>query len=427
MTQHFLMAGARYHRLCKGADLLRFAAPAQASIARQILTWKLITMYERTYISLRNVLISAALLGSGQAMAATDLRQVVDSSVEPLMQQQGIAGLSVAVVNKGQVQYFNYGVASKDSQQPATQNTLYEVGSVSKTFTATLGGYAQATGKLKLSDKASQHLPALAGSAFDRISLLQLATYSAGGLPLQFPDAHDSADTMLAYFQHWAPTYAPGEQRLYSNPSIGLFGYLSAQSLGQPFNVAMEKTLLPKLGLKHTYVSVPPAQTGEYAQGYDKNHQPIRVSPGALDSEAYGIKTSSADLAQFVIANMHPERLEKPLQDAIATTHTGYYTVNGMTQGLGWEYYPYPIKLQDLIDGNSTPMAMEPHKTTWLNPPQVQPAHSLFNKTGSTGGFGAYVAYVPTLDIGVVILANKNYPNAERVKVAHAILSALDK
>ncbi|MGK9517822.1 serine hydrolase, partial [Salmonella enterica subsp. enterica] len=82
------------------------------------------------------------------------------------MQQQGIPGLSIAVVNKGKAQYFNYGVANKDTQQPVTEDTLFEIGSVSKTFTATLGGYAQATGKLKLSDKASQHLPALAGSAF---------------------------------------------------------------------------------------------------------------------------------------------------------------------------------------------------------------------------------------------------------------------
>lgn len=376
--------------------------------------------------SVRNFLFSALFIGSGTCMAATDLRQVVDGSIEPLMQQQGIAGLSVAVVNKGKVQYFNYGVANKDNQQSVTQDTLFEIGSVSKTFTATLGGYAQASGKLKLSDMASQHLAALKGSAFDRISLLQLATYTAGGLPLQFPDAADSADTMLGYFQHWKPAYAPGAQRLYSNPSIGLFGYLSAQSLGQPFNVVMENTLLPKLGLKNTHVSVPADKADTYAQGYDKDQKPVRVGPGALDSEAYGIKTSTQDLAHYVMVNMHPQTLEKPLQQAIAIAQTGYYTVNGTTQGLGWEYYPYPIKLQALVDGNSTPMAMEPHTVKWLAPAQVQPANVLYNKTGSTRGFGAYVAYVPSKDIGVVILANKNYPNAERVKVAHAILSALD-
>ncbi len=376
--------------------------------------------------TLQKILFSALLIGSGSCMAATDLRTVVDASVEPLMQQQGIPGLSVAVVNQGKVQYFNYGVASRETKQAVNQDTLFEIGSISKTFTATLGGYAQATGKLDLSDTASQHLPALAGGVFDHISLLQLATYTPGGLPLQFPDAADNAGAMLGYFQHWKPAYAPGEQRLYSNPSIGLFGYLAAQSLGQPFNVAMEKTLLPKLGLTNTHVSVPASKTAQYAQGYDKNLKPIRVSPGALDSEAYGIKTSTQDLARYVIANLHPETLEKPLQQAISTTHAGYYTVNGMTQGLGWERYPYPIKLQALLEGNSTEMAMQPHKVNWLTPAQAQPANVLYNKTGSTGGFGAYVAYVPSKDMGVVILANRNYPNAERVKLAYAILGAMD-
>lgn len=211
--------------------------------------------------TLQKILFSALLIGSGSCMAATDLRTVVDASVEPLMQQQGIPGLSVAVVNQGKVQYFNYGVASRETKQAVNQDTLFEIGSISKTFTATLGGYAQATGKLDLSDTASQHLPALAGGVFDHISLLQLATYTPGGLPLQFPDAADNAGAMLGYFQHWKPAYAPGEQRLYSNPSIGLFGYLAAQSLGQPFNVAMEKTLLPKLGLTNTHVSVPASKT----------------------------------------------------------------------------------------------------------------------------------------------------------------------
>lgn len=377
--------------------------------------------------NVQKILITALLIGAGNCMAATDMRKVVDASTQPLIQQQGIPGLSVAVINKGQVQYFNYGVASKETQQPVTEDTLFEVGSVSKTFTATLGGYAQATGKLTLSDNASQYLPALAGSVFDHISLLQLATYTPGGLPLQFPDAADSAETMLTYFQQWKPAYAPGAQRLYSNPSIGLFGYLAAQSLGQPFNVAMEKTLLPKLGLTNTHVSVPAAKSGQYAQGYDSQQKPVRVSPGALDSEAYGIKTSTQDLAHYVIANMHPQTLEKPLQQAIAATHTGYYTVNGMTQGLGWESYPYPITLQALLEGNSTEMAMQPHKVHWLNPAQTQRDNVLFNKTGSTGGFGAYVVYVPSKDMGVVILANKNYPNAERVKLAYTILSAMEK
>ncbi|WP_350616146.1 class C beta-lactamase [Pseudomonas sp. HY7a-MNA-CIBAN-0227] len=384
-------------------------------------------MYEKTLFRMHNVAIFALLLGAGNCMAATDLRKVVDDTIEPLMRQQAIPGLSVAIVQNGKAQYFNYGVASKDGQQPVTENTLFEIGSVSKTFTATLAGYAQATGKLKLSAPASQYLPALRGSKFDHISVLNLGTYTAGGLPLQFPRDADNADRMISYFQHWKPDFTPGTHRLYSNPSLGLFGYLAAQSLGQPFDRMMEQTLFPKLGLKHTYITVPNAQMNLYAQGYGKDDKPVRVGPGAMDSEAYGVKTSPSDLIHYVGVNMHPANLEKPLQQTIAATHTGFYTVDGTTQGLGWEMYPYPITLDALLAGNSTAMILEPHKVNWLTPPQPPRADTLVNKTGSTSGFGAYVAYVPSKGIGIVILANKNYPNAERVKAAHAILKALDQ
>ena len=374
----------------------------------------------------RNVGALALVLATGHCLAADGLRAVVDASVKPLMQQQSIPGLVVGVVKDGKAQYFNYGVASKDAKQLVSENTLFEIGSVSKTFTATLAGYAVASGKLTLTDPASQYLPALRGGKFDHISLLNLGTYTAGGLPLQFPREADNTQHMISYFQQWKPDFAPGSQRLYSNPSLGLFGYLAAQSLKQPFDQLMEKTLIPKLGLKHTFITVPKSQMNLYAQGYGKDGQPVRVGPGAMDSEAYGIKTSASDLLHYVEVNMRPATLDPVLQQAITTTHTGYYTVEGMTQGLGWEMYPSPIKLAALVEGYSTKMAVEPHPVNWLTPPQAPHADTLVNKTGSTNGFGAYVAYVPSKGVGVVILANKNYPNGERVKVAHAILSALD-
>lgn len=383
-------------------------------------------MPQQNLSAVRKFTALALFIATGGCLAATDLRAVVDAGVKPLMQQQSIPGLVVAVVQDGKAQYFSYGMADKDAQRAVTENTLFEVGSVSKTFTATLAGYAVAQGKLKLADPASHYLAALRGTPFDRISVLNLGTYTAGGLPLQFPAEADTAQRMIGYYQQWKPDFAPGARRLYSNPSLGLFGYLAAQSLGQPFDTLMQDTLLPKLGLNHTFLHVPAEQRGLYAQGYSSDGKPVRVSPGALDSEAYGIKTSAADLLHYVEANLNPAGLEKPVQQAIANVQTGYYQVGATTQALGWEYYAYPVKLQTLIDANSTPMAMEPHPVTWLPTPQVQPANVLFNKTGSTRGFGAYVAYVPSRKIGVVILANKNYPNEERVKVAHSILRAMD-
>ncbi|HFX0742279.1 TPA: PDC family class C beta-lactamase [Pseudomonas aeruginosa] len=359
---------------------------------------------------------------------ADRLKALVDAAVQPVMKANDIPGLAVAISLKGEPHYFSYGLASKEDGRRVTPETLFEIGSVSKTFTATLAGYALAQDKMRLDDRASQHWPALQGSRFDGISLLDLATYTAGGLPLQFPDSVQKDQAQIRdYYRQWQPTYAPGSQRRYSNPSIGLFGYLAARSLGQPFERLMEQQVFPALGLEQTHLHVPEAALAQYAQGYGKDDRPLRVGPGPLDAEGYGVKTSAADLLRFVDANLHPERLDRPWAQALDATHRGYYKVGDMTQGLGWEAYDWPISLKRLQAGNSTPMALQPHRIARLPAPQALEGQRLLNKTGSTNGFGAYVAFVPGRDLGLVILANRNYPNAERVKIAYAILSGLEQ
>lgn len=359
---------------------------------------------------------------------ADRLKALVDAAVQPVMKANDIPGLAVAISLKGEPHYFSYGLASKEDGRRVTPETLFEIGSVSKTFTATLAGYALAQDKMRLDDRASQHWPALQGSRFDGISLLDLATYTAGGLPLQFPDSVQKDQAQIRdYYRQWQPTYAPGSQRRYSNPSIGLFGYLAARSLGQPFERLMEQQVFPALGLEQTYLDVPEAALAQYAQGYGKDDRPLRVGPGPLDAEGYGVKTSAADLLRFVDANLHPERLDRPWAQALDATHRGYYKVGDMTQGLGWEAYDWPISLKRLQAGNSTPMALQPHRIARLPAPQALEGQRLLNKTGSTNGFGAYVAFVPGRDLGLVILANRNYPIAERVKIAYAILSGLEQ
>lgn len=375
---------------------------------------------------MRLLLNVLALLVTGQVHATqSELRASVDAAVMPTIAQLQIPGMAIAIAHRGERHFFNYGLASRDGGQAVDEHTLFELGSVSKLFTATLGAYAQAEGKLRLSDKASQHLPALRGSAFDQISLLDLAAYTPGGLPLQFPDAVQNERQMLDYYRAWQPAYPAGSQRLYSNPSIGLFGYLTAASLGEPFAPLLERQLFPQLGMTESYIQVPPAKMTRYAWGY-RNEQALRVQPGPLYAEAYGVKSTAADMLRFIEANLDPSQLPTSLRQAIATTHQGYYRVGDMTQGLGWERYAYPITLPRLQAGNSTQMALEPHAVEHFATPQPAEGDLLLNKTGSTNGFGAYVVLLPARETGLVILANRNYPNAERVRIALQILATLE-
>ncbi len=367
------------------------------------------------------------LMTNGRAAGHThaDVEKVVAQAIRPMMQRYGVPGMAVGIVANGRTYVFDYGVASKATGRPVAANTLFEIGSVSKTFTATLASYAQVTGKLSLSDMASAYLPYLRGSSFDKVSLLNLGTHTSGGLPLQVPSDIANDAQMMAYFQHWKPQYAPGTYRVYSNPSIGLLGLIAAKSMNGDFVALVQGKLFPELGMNDTYLDVPQAQMENYAQGYTKADAPIRMAPGVLGAEAYGVRTTAGDMLRFVEANMHVLDLDENLQRAITDTHAGYYRIGAMTQDLIWEQYRYPVDVQQLLAGNSAKVLFEANPATALDPPLPPQGDALLDKTGSTNGFAAYVAFVPAKKIGIVFLANKNYPIAPQVKAAYAILTRL--
>jgi len=362
------------------------------------------------------------------SLAADDgatLRATVDAAMRPLMAGHDVPGMAVAVTVNGQSYFFNYGVASRETHAAVSENTLFELGSVSKTFAATLATYAQEQGILSLDEHPGTYLPQLRDSAIDQASLLQLGTYSAGGLPLQVPDQIVNMQQMMAYLQSWQPDAALGAVRRYSNPSIGLFGYITALAMQRDFADAAQSVLFPQLGLQRTYVRVPANAQANHAWGYNKDNKAIRVNPGVFDAEAYGIKSSAADMIHFVQVNIEPGQLAGPMRRAVEATHVAYFDVEAMVQGLGWEQYPYPVTLERLQDGNSSSMSTQAHPARQLRAPRTPSGPTLFNKTGSTGGFGSYVLFVPEKKIGIVMLANKNYPIPARVEAAYAILEQL--
>jgi beta-lactamase class C len=352
-------------------------------------------------------------------------KSAVDVAIQPLMAKYGIPGVAVGITFTGKAYLFNYGVASTETRHPVTRDTLFEIGSITKTFTATLASYAQVTGHLSLSDKTSKYLPVLQDSKFGNVLLLNLGTHTPGGLPLQVPDNIGNDNELMQYFKDWRPAHEPGTYRTYSNPGIGTLGLITAKSMGQDFVALIEEWLFSVLGMKSSYINIPAAKMADYAQGYTKEGAPIRMATGEMSSETYGIKTTASDLVRYVEANMNSIRLDRKFQRAITATHTGYFKAGGMTQDLIWEQYEYPVALKTLLEGNSPAMIFDATPVTEINPPEDPREDVWINKTGSTNGFGAYVAFVPEKRIGIVILANKSYPIEERVTTAYEILTAL--
>lgn len=373
----------------------------------------------------------AALVSTGlvtQASAADDarLKAITDAAIKPVMEKNGIPGLAVGISINGENHIFTYGVLSKSTEKPVTPQTLFELGSISKTFTVTLSTYAELNGQLSLSGKVSEYLPSMKGKPFGDVALMHLGTHTAGGFPIQVPDDVKTEQQLMAYLKAWKPTYKAGTHRSYANPSIGMLGYITAKAMGQGFDGAMQGTLFPALGLKNTFTVVPKAKMDDYAQGYKRTGEPTRVTPGVLSSEAYGVKSTAEDMIRFVNANMGLEQVDRKIQQALTNTHAGYFSVGAMTQDMVWEQYTHPAPLKTLRELNGGAL-LKTVPVSEISPP-MKPREDVFiNKTGSTNGFGAYVAFIPRQKLGIVILANKNYPNEERVSAAYEILTALEK
>ncbi|GHC33609.1 class C beta-lactamase [Aidingimonas halophila] len=376
--------------------------------------------------------VSLTLLSGGNvALGQTDdvetrTREVLDPIVSSLMDAQHIPGMAIAVVRPQGTWIANYGVADREAETPVDDDTVFEIGSLSKTLTATLVSLAVVEGQLDLDAPVSRYLPELEGSAFDEITGRHLGTHTGGGLPLFVPESITDRESLMAWYRQWQPREPIGESRTYSNLGIGLLGLATAAGLDSDFVTAMHDKVLEPLGMASTWYDVPDARMADYAMGEDKDGEPIRVSPGVLDDEAYGLKTTATDLARLVQTYLHQEDTGGELQQAVDATRRGYYRVGDMTQDLIWEQYPLPVALDTLLAGNGYDMILDPNAAEAIEPTQPPRDDVWVNKTGSTNGFGGYIVMLPGEQTGLVMLANKNYPNDARVEAAYRILTGLD-
>lgn len=352
-------------------------------------------------------------------------RKAVDSAVLPLMRKHGIPGMSVGVTVGGKSFIFNYGVASRSTKKAINNHSIFEIGSISKTMTASLAALAQLDGKLSLADKVSAYLPSLSGTEFGDLTLLNLGTHTSGGLPLQLPEWVTSNEKLMQYLQSWKPKRKPGTVRNYANPGIGMLGYITAKCLKQDFDELMPALLFKPLGMTETYLQIPEGAFENYAQGYTEKDVPVRMKKAVLASEAYGVRTTASDLLHFLRCNMGDGVKNEKLLRAIGATHTGYFKARAMTQDLIWEQYPLPVSEKDLLDGSSHSMIFESPLVTKISPPEKPRADVWIHKTGSTAGFAAYAAFIPEQKLGLVLLANKTYPIDDRILAAREIFKSI--
>lgn len=380
-------------------------------------------------------LLRAAMLGgilivgnvttlSAQVITEAKVADLAEHSFSSAVANYDIPGLVVGVTMRGQHYFYTTGLASREDNIATTPDTIFELGSISKIFNVSLAALAEQRGILDLEAPVSDRFAELRGSAFDDISLMDLATHTTGGLPLQVPKAVRDVPDLIDWLADWQPRMKG--TRSYSNVSIGLLGLITADALGTSFADALEQILFPAMELENTWVEVPAGAMDQYAFGYDRRtNAPIRVNPGVLDAEAYGVKSTARDMLRLLDLELGQIESSLELSAALERTRQGQTRTPYYVQGMIWEQYPWPANLEVMVTGAGYNFYRSQKPVEQIDPPMPPQQDVILNKTGSTNGFGGYVALLPAENLGIVVLANRNYPNKARIRATYGLIQNL--
>jgi len=318
------------------------------------------------------------------------------SSLVTRFVESGFAdGVAVALISGDRVTLGGFGRSSDAGAPIDPAHTLFEVGSVTKVFTGLLLATMVTSHEVTLDEPVSSLLPpgvTVPSKDGKPITLVSLATHSSGlpEMPPNFApqngaDPYADYDTAKLYAALGAISleHAPGDEFDYSNLGAALLGHALALRAKRPYGDLVRERLLAPLGLHHTFVGAQPASE-VLAQGHGEDGE--REGPWNLDvfAPAGAIRSSAADMARFVVANLHPpEALREPLKLA----REPHGDRGGGRMGLGWH-----------LDTADMP------EVAW---------HS-----GETGGFHAFVAVDEGKQAGVVVLANTATGTVDRLGIA---------
>jgi CubicO group peptidase (beta-lactamase class C family) len=258
-------------------------------------------------MKLSYLLAALALVGGPRGSAAPD---PIDRYVRAFIERHRIPSASIAIVRNGQiVKLAGYGLASLELNSPAGPRTVYEIGSITKQFTAEVVLMLVAEGKLALDAPIARYLPSLP-EQWRPITVRHLLTHTSG-----LPDWESRG--ILDYHKEYSTSefiqliagrpldFPPGEQWSYTNSAFPLLGMIIEAVTGQPYERSVRERVLEPAGMTETRFKhvgeVVPNRAAGYADsgGVFLNGEPLR--PRILAPNG-GILSTAGDMAKWDIA-----------------------------------------------------------------------------------------------------------------------------
>ncbi|MFL9482134.1 serine hydrolase domain-containing protein [Chitinophagaceae bacterium LWZ2-11] len=339
--------------------------------------------------------------------AATDnpkhsaLDQVVSAVISDYIQVKDNVGVSVGIYFKGADYFYNYGETAKKNNELPTMNTLYEIGSISKTFTATLLAKAVVNGKAKLKDPIVKYLPDSVASnpSLKQITLEELANHTSGlpRLPADLgavatdpnqPYANYDDKKLFSFLKNFTAICKPGTLYEYSNLAVGLLGVILERIYNAPYEQLIVQYIDGPLELPSIKITLTDDEKKLLTQGYSEDN---KAAPGWVFGSfkaAGALKSNTKDLLQY--GKQQLSSAKNPLSKAIELTHAPTFSDGKNKVGLGWHY-------------------------------AVGDSDKIIEHNGGTAGFRSVICVNRTTGTVVVVLTNNaSTGDALGIKLMHA-------
>ena len=313
----------------------------------------------------------------------------VNEIIEPYVNKKETVGVSIAILKDDRAYYYNYGETARGNDKLPDSNTIYEIGSISKTFTSILLAALTREGKVSLNDPINKYLPDSIGKLEYEgvpITIKTLANHSSGlpripsnislvGTDALNPYKKYNASLLFAFLKNFKPYQKPGTQYQYSNLGVGLLGTIIEKITNKKYNDLVIEKICTPLQMNHTSQFFKKGDSALIARGFNENGNLSSFWDFDALAGAGGIRSTASDLLKYGKANIKVS--QKDLNDVIQFTHRVTYTQKDINTkvGLGWHI---------------------------INPG----IDELLFHNGGTGGFRSYLAINPKKKIVVVMLSN---------------------
>lgn len=342
--------------------------------------------YRITLIFLLISFISVQCQNSLEKTNKKGLPAEVAETIERRIKEGLTPSIALAIIDSSGVKFFNFGKTAKYGQE-VDENTIYEIGSISKVFTGIMLAQQVVDGDLKLEDEINDFLPndiKVPVMGDKEITFGNLTDHTSGlpGMPYNFspanrhnPYADYTVDQMYKFISSYHPVRTVGSEFEYSNLAQGLLGHLLAINKGLTYEELMVQTIAFPLEMNDTRIELTKRMKENLARGHSGRRVVENWDIPTL-AGAGAIRSSTSDMAKFVSANLG--YMSSPLMDAMELSHQIRHD-KAVDRSIAMGWHILKRNKGDII------------------------CHG-----GATGGYRTFMGFVKETGKGVVLLSNSS-------------------